>query len=154
MARPGGIEGELAAGSGLCPAGCWLSIGRLIIWWAQSGPVSAAKPGSGPKNGTEGDVRPRPLGRGSRWLVIRLVSTGHSDDPPTPARITARPGQAEKSPTALKFLKHSFNTDTEHQAGLANVASDALELYVQSEEGREGPAAFAEKRPPDFGRFA
>jgi dihydroxynaphthoic acid synthetase len=59
---------------------------------------------------------------------------------------------AEKSPTALKFLKHSFNTDTEHQAGLANLASDALELYVQSDEGSEGAAAFAEKRPPDFGR--
>jgi len=61
---------------------------------------------------------------------------------------------AEKSPTALRFLKHSFNTDTEHQAGLANVTTAALELYVQSDEGREGPAAFAEKRPPDFGRFA
>jgi naphthoate synthase len=61
---------------------------------------------------------------------------------------------AEKSPTALRFLKHSFNTDTEHQAGLANVASDALELFVQSDEGREGAAAFAEKRPPDFGRYA
>lgn len=59
---------------------------------------------------------------------------------------------AEKSPTALRFLKHSFNTDTEHQAGLANVATAALELYVASDEGREGAVAFAEKRPPDFGR--
>lgn len=59
---------------------------------------------------------------------------------------------AEKSPTALRFLKHSFNTDTEHQAGVANLATAALELYVDTDEGREGAVAFAEKRPPDFGR--
>jgi naphthoate synthase len=59
---------------------------------------------------------------------------------------------SEKSPTALRFLKHSFNTDTEHQAGLANVATAALDLFVDSPEGREGAEAFAEKRPPDFGR--
>jgi naphthoate synthase len=59
---------------------------------------------------------------------------------------------AEKSPTALRFLKHSFNTDTEHQAGIANLATAALELYVDTDEGREGAVAFTEKRPPDFGR--
>ena len=59
---------------------------------------------------------------------------------------------AEKSPTAIKFLKFSFNTDTEHQAGLANVASSALELFVATDEGKEGAAAFAEKRQPDFAR--
>jgi naphthoate synthase len=61
---------------------------------------------------------------------------------------------AEKSPTALRFLKHSFNADTEHQAGLANMATAGLELLVTSAEGAEGAAAFAEKRPPDFGKFA
>lgn len=61
---------------------------------------------------------------------------------------------AEKSPTALKFLKHSFNTDTEHQAGLANIATDALEMYVASDEGQEGALAFTEKRPPDFSRYS
>ena len=59
---------------------------------------------------------------------------------------------AAMSPTALRFLKHSFNTDTEHQAGLANVATAGLELFVATPEGREGAAAFAEKRPPDFAR--
>jgi dihydroxynaphthoic acid synthetase len=59
---------------------------------------------------------------------------------------------AAMSPTALRFLKHSFNTDTEHQAGLANVATAGLELFVATAEGREGAAAFAEKRAPDFAR--
>lgn len=59
---------------------------------------------------------------------------------------------ARMSPTAIKFCKHSFNTDTEHQAGLANMASSGLELFADSDEGREGAAAFADKRPPDFAR--
>jgi 2-ketocyclohexanecarboxyl-CoA hydrolase len=57
------------------------------------------------------------------------------------------------SPTAIKFLKHAFNTDTEHQAGLANVTGAALELFVNTPEGAEGAAAFAEKRPPDFNQY-
>jgi dihydroxynaphthoic acid synthetase len=59
---------------------------------------------------------------------------------------------AAMSPTALRFLKHSFNTDTEHQAGLANLATAGLDLFVATPEGREGAAAFAEKRAPDFVR--
>ncbi|HCB58785.1 MAG TPA: 1,4-dihydroxy-2-naphthoyl-CoA synthase, partial [Arthrobacter bacterium] len=46
-----------------------------------------------------------------------------------------------------------FNTDTEHQAGLANMATAGLELFVSTPEGREGAAAFAEKRPPEFSRY-
>jgi len=60
---------------------------------------------------------------------------------------------AAMSPTALRFLKHSFNTDTEHQAGLANMATAGLDLFVATPEGREGAAAFAEKRAPDFARY-
>ena len=57
---------------------------------------------------------------------------------------------AEKSPTALRFLKQSFNADTDHQAGLSNMAMTALDLFTASPEGQEGAAAFAEKRKPDF----
>ncbi|WP_208644101.1 enoyl-CoA hydratase-related protein [Glutamicibacter nicotianae] len=57
---------------------------------------------------------------------------------------------AEKSPTALRFLKQSFNADTDHQAGLSNMAMSALDLYAVSPEGMEGARAFAEKRKADF----
>lgn len=60
---------------------------------------------------------------------------------------------AEKSPTALAYLKQSFNADTDHQAGLSNMAMTALDLFLQTDEAREGAAAFAEKRPADFTRF-
>lgn len=60
---------------------------------------------------------------------------------------------AEKAPTAIKFLKASFNADTEHQAGLLTMANAALKVYVASEEAQEGAAAFAEKRPADFSSY-
>jgi naphthoate synthase len=55
-----------------------------------------------------------------------------------------------KSPTALRFLKQSFNADTDHQAGLSNLAMSALDLFTASPEGLEGATAFAEKRQPNF----
>jgi dihydroxynaphthoic acid synthetase len=61
---------------------------------------------------------------------------------------------AVMSPTAIRFLKHSFNSDTEHQAGLANMATAALDLFATSPEGLEGARAFTEKRTPDFAKYA
>jgi naphthoate synthase len=60
---------------------------------------------------------------------------------------------AAMSPTAIRFLKQSFNADTDHQAGLSNMAMTALDLFTASPEGLEGAAAFADKRKPEFGRF-
>jgi naphthoate synthase len=57
------------------------------------------------------------------------------------------------SPTALRFLKHSFNADTDHLAGISHLAFDGLEIFVGTPEGAEGAAAFAEKRQPDFEQF-
>ena len=61
---------------------------------------------------------------------------------------------AQMSPTAIKFLKHSFNADTDHQGGISNMADAGLDLFVEAPEGREGALAFTEKRKPDFAQFA
>lgn len=55
-----------------------------------------------------------------------------------------------KSPTALKLLKASFNADTDHIAGITNLAFGALSLYYGTPEAEEGHHAFLEKRQPDF----
>ena len=53
----------------------------------------------------------------------------------------------ERSPTALKLAKQSFNADTEHIAGLTEVAFSALELYYQTDEAQAFARAASEKRP-------
>ena len=59
----------------------------------------------------------------------------------------------ERSPAALRFLKHSFNADTDHVYGIQNIAHGATSLYYSTDEGREGRDAFLEKRKPDFSPF-
>ena len=57
------------------------------------------------------------------------------------------------SPTALRFLKQSFNSDTEHLAGVGQLAFTGLGAFLESDEAREGVRAFAEKRAPDFSPY-
>jgi len=57
------------------------------------------------------------------------------------------------SPTALRFVKQSFNADTEHISGTAQLAFSGLGLFVESDEAQEGIEAFTEKRQPDFGPY-
>jgi naphthoate synthase len=57
------------------------------------------------------------------------------------------------SPTALGFLKYSFNAASEDIAGIAPMSMMALQLFQGSEEAREGVSAFAEKRRPDYASF-
>jgi dihydroxynaphthoic acid synthetase len=57
------------------------------------------------------------------------------------------------SPTALRFLKASFNADTDHQGGLSQLAFAGLDTFAQTDEAKEGAIAFVEKRQPDFGKY-
>ena len=57
------------------------------------------------------------------------------------------------SPTSLRFLKQSFNQDSEHLAGQAALAFSGLHEFVGSEEAQEGVRAFDQKRKPDFAPY-
>ncbi|OQP14657.1 1,4-dihydroxy-2-naphthoyl-CoA synthase [Geobacillus zalihae] len=59
----------------------------------------------------------------------------------------------EKSPTAIRFLKASFNADSDGLAGIQQLAGDATLLFYTTEEAKEGMRAFKEKRKPDFSQF-
>jgi naphthoate synthase len=59
----------------------------------------------------------------------------------------------QKSPTAIRFLKASFNADTASAGGVTALAFAGLDLYVDTDEAKEGGRAFIEKRPVDFSRF-
>lgn len=59
----------------------------------------------------------------------------------------------QRSPTALRILKHAFNADTDHVYGIQNLAHATTALYYSTDEGKEGTDAFKEKRPPNYSRF-
>jgi len=56
----------------------------------------------------------------------------------------------EKSPTAISIAKRSFNADSENIRGIGSLGMQALSLYYDTEESKEGGRAFREKRKPDF----
>ena len=56
----------------------------------------------------------------------------------------------DRSPTALAIAKRSFNADSDNIRGIANAGLQALALYYQTDESREGTKAFLEKRKPQF----
>jgi len=56
----------------------------------------------------------------------------------------------EKSPTALAIAKRSMNADTESIRGIASLGLQAVSLYYETEEAKEGVRAYKEKRQPRF----
>ena len=59
----------------------------------------------------------------------------------------------DKSPTAIRMLKRSFNADVDGLAGIQELAGDATMLFYQTDEAHEGSRAFLEKRKPDYRKY-
>ncbi len=57
------------------------------------------------------------------------------------------------SPTAIAFLKTSFNAASENVRGLASLGMMGVGLFYGTEESAEGAHAFMERRPPNFAQF-
>lgn len=85
-----------------------------------------------------------------RWGLVNEVV---AQDQVLPTAIAWGKKIAGFSPTALRFLKHSFNADSDHIVGIQQLSYAGLDLFTETEEAHEGAAAFAEKRQPDFARF-
>jgi naphthoate synthase len=50
-------------------------------------------------------------------------------------------------------LKQSMNVDTEQFAGVGQMAFSSLVMFTDTDEAKEGVAAFSEKRAPDFSPY-
>jgi 2-ketocyclohexanecarboxyl-CoA hydrolase len=59
----------------------------------------------------------------------------------------------EKSPTAIAIAKRSFNADTASIVGIGDMGMQALKMYYETEESKEGVNALKEKRKPDFRKY-
>jgi naphthoate synthase len=153
------VNGIAVGGGHVLHVLCDLTIASETATFGQTGPVVGsfdAEFGSAYLARIVGEKRTREIwylcrkydaATAERWGLVNAVVP--ADQLLDEAKKWARE-ISEKSPTALRFLKQSFNADTDHQAGLSNLAMSALDLFTESPEGREGAAAFAEKRKPDF----
>jgi 2-ketocyclohexanecarboxyl-CoA hydrolase len=56
----------------------------------------------------------------------------------------------DRSPTAIAIAKRSFNADSDSIAGIGALGMQALKLYYETEESKEGVRAFNERRKPEF----
>ena len=153
------VNGVAVGGGHVLHVLCDVSIASQTARFGQAGPkVGSFDAGFGTAYLTRvvGEKKAREI-----WFWCRMYSAQEAlamnlvnkvvpaEDLMTEARAWAAE-VATKSPTAIRFLKQSFNADTDHQAGLSNLAMSALDLFTASPEGLEGAAAFAEKRTPDF----
>jgi 2-ketocyclohexanecarboxyl-CoA hydrolase len=59
----------------------------------------------------------------------------------------------ERSPTALALAKRSFNADSENIRGISLLSLQAVKMFYDTEESKEGVRAFNEKRKPDFHKY-
>ena len=142
------VNGIAIGGGHVLHVLCDLSIAAAHARFGQSGPKVGsfdAGFGSAYLARVVGEKRARQI-----WFLLDLYDADTAERWGLVNEVVA---PEELMPTALRFLKHSFNADTDHIAGTSHLAFDGLELFVHSDEGMEGAQAFAEKRPPDFTRF-
>jgi len=82
-------------------------------------------------------------------LVNKVVPFAELDDAVNAWTATL----GERSPTALALAKRSFNADSENIRGISQLALNAVKLFYDTEESKEGLRAFTEKRKPDFHKY-
>jgi naphthoate synthase len=156
------VNGIAVGGGHVLQVLCDLSIAAETARFGQSGPkVGSFDGGFGSTYLARviGEKRAREL-----WYLCRLYDAETAqrwglvnavvplDDLLPEAKVWAAE-IALKSPTAIRFLKHAFNADTEHQGGLSKVSMSALDVFTDTDEAKEGARSFAEKRAPDFSGY-
>jgi 2-ketocyclohexanecarboxyl-CoA hydrolase len=156
------VNGLAIGGGHVLHVLCDLTIAADTAQFGQNGPRVGsfdAGMGSGYLARVIGEKRTREL-----WFMLRRLTAAEALDwglvnkvvPAAELHAEVRAWADEimqLSPTALQVLKQAFNADTEHFAGIGQIAFSALKLFGESAEAQEGIAAFNEKRTPDFAAY-
>ncbi len=156
------VQGYAIGGGNVLATLCDLTIAAESAQFGQVGPkVGSVDPGFGTAYlaAVIGEKRAREL-----WYLCRrytaqearemgLVNKVVPDDQ-LDAEVAAWCAELlQRSPTAIALAKRSFNAATENIRGISSMGMQALALYYETDESKEGGEAFREKRAPNFRKF-
>lgn len=153
------VQGYAIGGGNVLATVCDLTIASEKAVFGQVGPrVGSVDPGWGTAYLARlvGDKRAREI-----WFLCRRYSAAEAfqmglvNKVVAPERLDAEVAEwcreiLALSPTAIAIAKRSFNADSENIRGIGALGLEALALYYNTEEAKEGTTAFLEKRPPKF----
>ena len=153
------VNGYAIGGGNVLVTICDLAIASETAIFGQVGPkVGSVDPGFGTAllSRIVGEKKAREF-----WMLCRRYSAQEALDmglincvvPPTELDAEVDKWCAEidaLSPTAIAIAKKSFNMDSESIRGISAFGMQALSLFYETAESKEGVAAFMEKRPPKF----
>jgi 2-ketocyclohexanecarboxyl-CoA hydrolase len=156
------VNGLAIGGGHVLQVLCDLTIAAEHAQFGQNGPRVGsfdAGMGSGYLARVIGEKRTREL-----WFMLRRLSAQEALDwglvnkvvpaDQLRAEVRAWADQMLKfSPTSIKVLKQSLNTDTEQFMAMGAMAYTTLKLFGETGEAQEGITAFNEKREPDFSKY-
>ncbi|MCQ4079187.1 enoyl-CoA hydratase-related protein [Streptomyces sp. RB6PN25] len=156
------VNGLAIGGGHVLHVLCDLTIAADTAQFGQNGPRVGsfdAGLGSGYLARVVGEKRAREI-----WFMLRRISAQEALEwglvnkvvPADQLRAEVRvwaDQMLQFSPTALKVLKQSMNTDTEHFVSIGSMAYTTLKLFGETPEAQEGITSFNEKRRPDFSKY-
>ena len=156
------VQGYAIGGGNVLAAICDLTIASSTAQFGQVGPkVGSVDPGFGTAYLAQvvGEKKAREI-----WYLCRrytadeAVQMGLANIVVPPEDLDEEVARwcgeiLDRSPTAIAIAKRSFNAATENIKGVSSMGMQALALYYDTEESKEGVNAFMEKRQPKFRKF-
>ena len=153
------VQGYAIGGGNVLATVCDLTIASEKAVFGQVGPrVGSVDPGWGTALLARhvGDKRAREI-----WFLCRRYSAAEAFQMGLVNKVVqaeALDAEVEAwcreilalSPTAIAIAKRSFNADSDNIRGIGALGFEALALYYNSDEAKEGTTAFLEKRRPNF----